>query len=141
MASINFKQLLASINPEDLEPEPQNKKITPGVYRAQVVSAKHGYSRSGRDMYTVSLVIMGGEFEGRFVRWYLTVVQEHPHLLHEFFANMLKVGVSTVDFATATSHYDIVRRIVLTGATLDVVLQGGRGEFLDVTHVRRVTTA
>lgn len=141
MANIQFSELLKAINPEDLEPAPEPTKLVPGLYRAQVVSAKKGYTRTGRDMYTASLVIVGGEYEGYFIKWHLTVVPEHPQLLHEFFTNMLKLGVTTVDFATAVYEHDIVRQIILTGATLDVVLQPGRGDFLDVTYVRRVTGA
>lgn len=141
MATVRLGDLLEGLNPMDLEPTPDKKTIEPGTHRVQVVMARKGFSRTGRDMYTMSLVICDGPFAGRMVKWHLTVVQEHPHLLHRFFADMAQIGVSRDFFAMAHDHEDIVRRIILTGATLDVELQQGRGTFLDVARVRRVIVA
>lgn len=138
MASIQFDELLAAASAYEPEPERKTPKLGPGSYRVQVCMAKHGYSRNGRDKYKVSLIIVDGEYAGRCIAWHLTIVQEHPNLLHKFFDNMAKIGVGQMEFASATCHDDIVRRIILTGAYLDVIVQQGRGEFLDVVHARRV---
>lgn len=138
MASINFRQLLeaSGFNQDGVQSE--EAKLVPGQYRTQVVSAKKGYSRNGRLKYTVFLIVVDGEYAGFSIKWDLVVVEEHPGLLHEFFANMSKVGVGRDFFATAVSHEDIVRQIVITGAYVDVTLVQGREEYLDVMHARRV---
>lgn len=138
MASTDFNHLMEMAQAAGVQPEEKTRLLPPGSYRTQVVMAKHGYSRNGRDKYTVSLIIVNGEYAGRCIKWHLTIVQEHPNLLHEFFCNMAKLGVTQMTFASAGSHDDIVRKIILTGAYLDVVIQYGRGEFLDVVHARRV---
>ena len=138
MAAADFNYLMNLAKSGSVEPEPKPRTVPPGSYRTQVVMAKHGYSRNGRDKYKVSLIVVDGEYAGRCIAWHLTIVQEHPNLLHEFFCSMAKIGVGQMEFASATCHDDIVRKIILTGAYLDVIVQQGRGEFLDVVHARRV---
>ena len=138
MASADFNYLIELAQGDSVEPKAKSRTVPPGSYRTQVVMAQHGYSRSGRDKYTVSLIVVDGEHAGRCIKWHLTIVQEYPNLLHEFFCNMAKLGVGQMEFASATCHDDIVRRIILTGAYLDVIVQRGRGEFLDVVSARRV---
>lgn len=110
----------------------------PGQYRVWACAAKKQYSSTGRVMYVVTLVVNEGPCRGRFLKWNLVVVQENPELLHKFFTYMAMLGVTTEDYARATSHEDITNKINETEATLDVALRPGRGGYLDVVDARRV---
>lgn len=133
-----YSELLTKADNAPVNPPAEGRHVVEGTYRVQACLASFGHSRTGRDMFTVRLIVCDGPYAGYTINWHLAVIVEHPRLLHRFFANMALLGVSREHFALATSNDAIIRQIILTGAYLDVDVTQGKNNFVGVEYARRV---
>jgi hypothetical protein len=138
MSAYSFSELqaMAQESPVHVNDKPETKDVPEGVYNVQALVAKHGYTRTGRDKFVVTLIVLDGPYEGMPIIWHLVIVKEYPELLHKFFTGMRVLGVDQMTFATAGCFDDIVRKIICTAAELKIQLKRDEKGFLDVVWAR-----
>ena len=114
-------------------------RLPDGAYRATCYSAEYSLTRNGRPMYTAILIVDEGPWENMMIHWKIVETKEYPRLLHQYFRALYALGVDTDTYMGARSHEDIIRAIVQTGSTLDIVLRTESRGWQNVQDFRVVT--